>query len=481
MPAVTLTAPTAAQAIPVTVHIDGAAPVFTARLIYRATSGEIGMVALQPAQHGDWTATLPPMLTGGEVTMRVRVVEQGGYGVTITDPLTLTIPHVDSDQDGLDDTLEEYLGTDPHNPNSLGDGLPDGFHSFPVTFARDVPQLLPTIVPPGDRAVLSNAGASTADAQGRLIPAGSAVSYRIPLTDIPAAQAWLQVDSAGAGSVRLNKATAHALEARPAEGAVTLLPLAGAQPLGDELAVTITAGAKPLRLFALTLTGNPDGPYLLPVQLISGCPFAGESIPMQVVAYAPDGVRSVTLHYYALPGATREHTLPLHPVTGSMNALFAGDIPAQENGTRLVYRVEAVDRKGRVSTGAYAAVPIGRAPQHTAALFGTRDLQAAALSNERDLQGDFLQGGWYPLPIWGNCGRVSMVDRGTDVDTFLTRPGSYHAWILAAPRERAVDVVVQLRVPDDRSQAVLLSRRVPAGGKDGWYNWSPSPPTRARA
>jgi len=470
VPAATLVAPTAAEAIPVSVHIEGATPVLAARLIYNATSGEVDTVDLQPAHDGLWQASLPPMLSGGECTVRARVVEQEGYGVSMTDPLTLTIPHVDSDRDGLEDTLEEYLGTDPHNPNSLSDGLPDGLHSFPVRFSRDVPQLMPTIFPPVDRAVLSRAGTSTGDEQGRLIPAHSSVSYRIPLQDIPAAQAWLQVGSSGAGSITLNGGAAHALETLPAEGALTALPLAGAQPPGAELAVTITAGDKPMHLLSLDITGNPDGPYLLPAQLSPAYPFAGVPIPVQVIVYAPAGVKSVTLYYYSQPGAAHMHTLALQPVDGAFHAQFAGNIPAQEQGTRLLYRVEAVDRKGNVSTGAYAAVPIGRAAGHSVALFGTRELQAAALLHERDAQGHDLEDGWYPIPVWGGCGRVSTVDCGTDVGTFLTRPGTYHAWLLAAPRERGVNVTVQIRVPDGEHNPLLLTRRVPPGAKDGWYN-----------
>lgn len=468
-PTTTLAAPTAAQAIPVSVRIEGATPVLTASLIYCATSGEIDTVDLQPAPDGHWTAMLPPMLTGGELSIRARVVEQGGYALTISDPLTLRIPHVDSDGDGLDDTLEEYLGTDPHSPFSLGDGLPDGFHAFPVTFSRDVPRFMPTITPPDDRAVLSDAGVSTTDDGGRHIPAGSAISYHISLKDLPAAQAWLQVSSAGAGSVALNGGKGHALETLPADGAVTAIPLAGAQPLGAELKVTITAGDKPLYLSALELTGNPDGPYLLPAELSPAYPFAGVPIPVQVVAYAPSGVQSVSLHYYTQPGAAQEQTLALRPVEGAFHAMYGGVIPAQERGTRLIYRVEAVDTKGRVSSGAYRAVPIGRAEKHSAALFGTREFRAAALFHERDARGQLLGGGWYPVPVWGGCGRVSAVDRGTDIATFLTRPGSYTAWMLAAPRQRGVHAVVLLRTPADGQNPLLLDRLVPAGSKDGWY------------
>ena len=427
--------------------------VITARVLYLAPNGEVDAADLQPEPDGNWSATLPPTLIGGELAIRARVVEQPGFGVSISDPLTLTIPHVDSDGDGLEDTLEEYLGTDPHNPNSLGDGLPDGLHSFPVTFSRDVPQLLPTIAPPGDRGVLSSAGTSTTNEQARLIPANTSVSYHIPLADIPAAQAWLQLTCFGAGSVTLNGKAAHALESRPADSAVTALPLADAQPLGAELAVTIKAGDKPLQLLALDITGNPDGPYILPVQLTPGHPFAGVPIPVQVVAYAPSGVKSVVLYYYTLPGSAHAQRVTLLPVEGNYNTLFAGEIPKQESGTRLIYRVEAVDRKGNSSTGAYSAVPIGLTPKHSASLFGTRD----------------LQGGWYPVPIWGGCGRVSVVDCGTDSHTFLTRPGTYYAWILAAPRERGVNVIIKERVPQDDEHAVLLARRVQAGSKDGWY------------
>ena len=45
----------------------------------------------------------------------------------------------DSDGDGWTDLEEQRLGTDPHNPDSDGDGIPDGVDACPLYSARSMP------------------------------------------------------------------------------------------------------------------------------------------------------------------------------------------------------------------------------------------------------------------------------------------------------------------------------------------------------
>jgi len=456
-PTTTVTILSAADAIPVTVHIAGPTPVLAARVIYKAPDGRRGAADLQEGEMGNWSTTLPPMLTGGTLEVHARVVEQGGFAESISPSLTLEIPTVDSDRDGLDDTLESYLGSDPKNFNTTGDGLPDGLSDDPTRYHRDIISLLPAVIPPADGPLLADAGASTADEQGRLIPAGKAITYRLPLRDLPAAQAWLRVVSSGKGTVALNGKTPAALDILPADQAVTVVPLRGAKPLGADLTVTLTADAKPLRILALELITNPDGPYLLPVQFDPPFPFAGAPIPVQVMAYDHDGIKSVRLYYHDGESKTFNVT-ELKPVEGSGNVLFAGTLPAQTNDSLLIYGVEAEDRKGRITAGPYGVVPVGRMLKHDVALFGTRD----------------LHDGWTPAPVWGSWGRVQTDGTAADTALFSPRQGTYYVWLLAAPRQRAIDVSIEERIlgvafSNEPRTVTKLSRELAVGQPDGWY------------
>lgn len=450
-PVTSLAAPTADAAIPVSVHIDGTAPVLMARLLYTTPDGRMGASDLQQDDAGEWTTTLPPMLTGGTLSVRARVVEQGGFGISVSPPLEIAIPSVDSDRDGLEDTMEEYLGADPHRQDTDGDGLPDGLDPDPVHRDRDFAVYTPPITPPADACVLPAAGASSADAQGRVIPAGKSITYHLPLKDLPAAQATVRLCTVGKGTVALNAGKPAPLEALPADGATTDQPLQAVQPLGAEVTVTLTADDKPLRVLSLALISNPDGPYILPVLLTPAIPFAGMPIPVEVTVYDPAGIKTVRLRYGASSAALT--TLELKPVEGGGNVLFAGEIPAQTNGASLIYGVEAVDRNGRTAAGPYSAVPIGRTRKHSVALFGSRD----------------MHGAWSPLPVWGNWGRALNQQTGTDTGSFFPRAGAYTAWILASPRERGIAVTITRQLTLRGETLTRLARVVPAGGPDGWY------------
>ncbi|HEY3418195.1 MAG TPA: hypothetical protein VGM23_15060, partial [Armatimonadota bacterium] len=203
-PTTDLKAPTAATPIPVTVRISGTAPVFLARLLYQNPDGRIGTTELHEDGQGRWTATLPPTLRGGKLTVNARIVEGNGFGVSLSDPLILDIPVADADNDGADDTLEAYHGTSPLNPDTDADGLPDGLDAQPIVANRDFVAYFMPVFPPADAAYLADAGKSTGDAQGRLIPAGASVTYRLPLQGIPASRATLRLRSEGTGTLSLN-------------------------------------------------------------------------------------------------------------------------------------------------------------------------------------------------------------------------------------------------------------------------------------
>ena len=175
-PSTTLVAPTAADAIPIAVRITGQAGVLLARVSYVTPSGQLGVADLQPtADKTLWTATLPPTLSGGNLVVSARVVEDGGmtrdgntvdfwgYGIAISNELTLTIPKVDRTQCGADDTMKWYLGLNLDTWNTWGDGLPDGYNPTPYHARKDQLTLLAPIYPPADNPFLADACASTTD------------------------------------------------------------------------------------------------------------------------------------------------------------------------------------------------------------------------------------------------------------------------------------------------------------------------------
>jgi hypothetical protein len=449
-PTSTQTAPTAAMAIPVSVSISGDTSVLLARLLYQIAGGQVQTADLADAGNGVWTATLPPTLVGGALAIRARVVENDGFGITLSEPLILHIPVVDTDKDGAEDTLEAYRGTDPNNWDTYGDGLADGFQPWPLHARRTVSLLLPDVLPPDDTASLADAGASTADSTGRLIPAGTAITYHLPLKDLPAsAPAAARVRCDGPGTLSVDGGVAQALAA--ATGPFTTdIPISAAQMAAKTLQVTLTAGAKPLRLLSLQLISNPDGPYFFPVKLTPAAPPADIPIMARVIVYTPKTVKTVRLRY----GTNLDNltTLELQPQDGTAGAVYAGRLPAQMDGEMLLYNIDAEDESGHHAASPFQVMPIGHPRGHSMSIIGTRD----------------LQGSWDATPIWGNIGRSSVSGAAEDAFYFYGRPGTYTVWMLAQPRARGIKVKVDQHVPFSDIGYTRLQATLPAGSPDGW-------------
>lgn len=451
MPTIITQRPTAADPLAVEVDIVGAAPVLVARLTYQAPDGRLGAADLRQARGTTWTATLPPMLSGGTLTMSARVVEQGGFGITISAPCSIEIASVDSDKDGIDDTLEAYLLSDPQHPDTDGDGLPDGADGNPLQPDLGSKRLMAAITPPADGGYLVEAGTSTiADGQ-RVVPAGSTVRYRLPLQGLAAIGAALRVRSAGAGTISLNDAKPVALETFRDEVRVTDLPLDAAALAKRELTVALTAGPDVLRLTALALISNPQGPFVAEVTLTPAHPPAGVPVRVRAIVYDPDGMKGARLRYGNDPNALT--TLELKAVEGGGGVLYEGTIPAQPGGSLLVYGVVGEDRQSNIAAEPLRLEPIGRTKAHSVALIGGRD----------------LRGTWEARPIWNNAGRVSTRGAAEDHNLTLVRPGTYTAWVLAQPRERGLAISVRWNDYYGKDDRVHLAKEIAAGQPDGWY------------
>ncbi|WP_233595405.1 Ig-like domain-containing protein [Corallococcus sp. CA031C] len=76
---------------------------------------------------GSWSQALPGPLANGTYT--VTAVSTDGTATSSTASSTFTVDSTgtaDSDNDGLPDVEEAIIGTDPNNPDTDGDGIPDG-------------------------------------------------------------------------------------------------------------------------------------------------------------------------------------------------------------------------------------------------------------------------------------------------------------------------------------------------------------------
>jgi len=429
------------------VRIDGAAPVVEAHIAYLAPNGMPGVANLLPTGQGQWIAELPPMLTGGDLVLHARVVEGNGFGETITPQVTVKVTGADTDRDGLSDTLETYLGSDPRRQDSDGDGLPDGLDEHPIRLDGPVAEYITPIVPPDDASLLADAGASKVEGDSRVVPVGSSITYRIPVDGIPAAGTILRLLTEGSGVASVNRAEPIDLRVAPED---TDIPVVPAHITGGTLRVTLTAGVQPLYVYQVGLVSNPEGPYLLSAQFVPEPAPARTPLAVLVTAFSPDGVKAVRLRYG--DSAARLETLALDPVPGGGNVLFTGALPEQAGGRTLVYGIEAQDGKGRVAASPYRALTVGLTRKHSVALMGGRD----------------MLGAWNPAPLCDGWGRVAPAGAAEDSHLFLARPGVYHLWVLAQPRTRGIEVSVTESSLEGNPE-VKLAKSVRAGSADGWY------------
>ncbi len=67
-----------------------------------------------------------PALTTASITMEFELTVTDSCGLSDTDNVRITLRNSDPDNDGIDNTREAELHTDPENPDTDGDGVPDG-------------------------------------------------------------------------------------------------------------------------------------------------------------------------------------------------------------------------------------------------------------------------------------------------------------------------------------------------------------------
>jgi len=322
--------------------------------------------------------------------------------------------------------------------------------------------LLSPIYPPADKPFLTAAGVSTTDKPGRTIPAGSSVTYTIPLQDIPPAAAGLYLAMLGSGTVILDADTQAPLINDGPAPIIFEVPVSTDQMCKAQLTLTITAGDKPMTLYSLSLSSNPQGPYFLPTTLSPAHPPANYPITVSAVVYAPHGTHTdrppylKSVHLLYGPDTSHLKQVVMGVLEDSCGMYMQGEIPAQPNGTLLVYTIAAEDKAGNIAMTPFSAISIGLLSRHSLSLMLPRDLKEG-------------KNDWDTNPIWGDYGR-SLTNRiGEDHIYFRGRPGRYSVWVLAQARERGIHVVATHVQNGFGATTTVLDSAIPAGSPDGWY------------
>ena len=96
--------------------------VFAASVVYRSPSSRVAFnQTMWPGRQGVARPELPPLRWGGAVEMKIRGVDRGGR-VAWSPLWTLQVNRQDADGDGVSDTEEAFLLTNPQFPDTDGDG-----------------------------------------------------------------------------------------------------------------------------------------------------------------------------------------------------------------------------------------------------------------------------------------------------------------------------------------------------------------------
>ena len=422
---------------------DGAAWV---QAIYSLPEGLPYTVTMASSPDGTYRADLPPLYWPGEWSFLVRVTDGKG-GVALSEPLVVKITGADTDQDGLADVLEDYLRTDREQPDSDGDGLLDGNDRNFLTPDRPYAQYLFPVAPPGDMPFLVQAGGSTLADGARQVPAGGAVTYRLPLGTVPPeAPVALQLLASGPYSAEVardDRAYQPVTRDEKYPPGTSLYRLPAGVLGGLQLYVRITAGEQPAAIWAIGLGADPEGPYLTQVATDPAFPAPGLPTFASAQVFAPRGIAQVRLHYRVNGGPV--HTTAAATAGGSQvyRAAFTG----LTNGDLVTYWLDATapapaQGSAPTATSAIGAFRVGTTPSETISLLGLRDFM-----------GTFTQG-----REWDGNGRWALAAEAEDTAKVEALAGSYEVWLLGAPRGSELEVLV-----DDRPVG-----RVAGDAPDGW-------------
>jgi len=420
------------DAIGVRATVRSATELDSVRVVYSvSTAAGEWSTLLQPEPDNRYAGSLPPMLEGGRVSMRVRAIDVDN-GITWSAPVSLTVEAPDADEDGLSDAMERFVRSDPANPDTDGDGWRDGNDAHPLIPDRAVSVYLWPLAPPGDAPYITEGGGAVSEGV-RSVSGDQKLVYRLPLAGVPAGSSPLFQAVVG-GDYRLEASPdgAEWQDIGSASGDAPLAP--GAWPIppqypaGGKLWVRMSdgtpEGGAPARIAGLSIAAQPDGPSIRPRGTEPAYPAVG--FPMTVLAsvFGPRQTAQPRLHY-SINGAG---TIAVPMAERGRSQVYAANVHGALNGDMITYWVTAADSEEHISATRPRCFYVGTTAQETISLLAGRD----------------FEGEWRPGAEWDGSRwspRAGAVDRAS----ININGGDYRVWVLAAPRGGAIRVAVDGR------------------------------------
>jgi hypothetical protein len=412
-------------AVPIKAVIESQGPIQSAAVLYQAQLSQRSFYEPMHPAEGGYQAQLPPLRCGGEISLSIRVIDSAGRAAW-SPTWKIEVPRTDSDGDGLSDSEESFLLTDPKNPDTDGDGLLDGNDPTPLRFDRVVINYLGPIYPPSDATYAPEPGATSSEVQGRLVRPGQTCTYWLPLGRVaPGAPAVIGLEASGPAAISVSTdGTAYAEQFNGDLSGVWHSPAVPVPHTGGVfMKVACPAGAVgDLLVRAFGAFTTPDAPSVGSASVSPAHPGPEQSVVVSGVVFSPSGIADVSLTYRV--NNRGEITIPMQAMGSSQR--YAASIPALENRDELEWWITARDKAGSVVATAPAFLPIGSRARDSAALLSTRE----------------FVGNWSASSDWDGAGRQAFASGLSETAPANLTEGSYSVWILAGGRGQGIAVYV---------------------------------------
>jgi len=411
--------------IPVKAVVAAPAGLLSADVAYRTSSSPLLLSRAMQSADDSYRASLPPIRSGGELTLSVRAVDAAGRAAW-SPSWTLQVPRADADGDGLSDAEERFLLTDGQAADSDGDGLSDAGDPTPLREDRITITYFGPLHPPSDLPYLTEPGASQPGEEGRVLAPAQSCTYWLPLYRLPrGAPAVIALEAEGPASLALSGDAAAFSEQFTGDltGIWHSEALPADLPGGIFLRITCPAGAsRELLVRGLAVCSPPGAPSIGGLSLFPLHPGPEQPITAAAAVFSPKGISQVSLTYRI--NERGEISLPMVPLGGSQR--YQAVIPALDNRDQLEWWITARDGEGREAATVPEYLPIG-----------SRARESVALTTARDFAGE-----WLPSADWNGAGRVAPQPGLRDSADANLSGGVYLIWVLAAGRGQGIGVYV---------------------------------------
>jgi len=376
---------------------------------------------------GHYVAELPPILQGGEMSMRVRARDSMG-GTTWSPAWTLSVSRSDSDADGLSDAEESYLLTNPAVRDTDGDGLNDSDDPAPLYVDRARIMYLGPVRPPSDFPYVIDGGASTVEDGRRKISPGTTCLYWLPMPEMaPETPLIVSLDAFGMAEITVESSAGIVLDryVGAIDGFWESAVLESSEVVaGAFVRVSCPESAsQPVLLHGLSTLSPPNAPSVMHIMHSPAFPGPGQAITVTAVAFSPMRIDKVRLTWRVNEGGTLSAPMESRP----NRSLYRLRIPSLENRDELEYWIEVADSEGNALVTKPRRVVVGGRGREVITMLARRE---------------FL-GEWAGSSEWGGRARVSPKEGGEDSGHVYVRGGTYTVWILAGGRGQPLDVHVR--------------------------------------